>query len=82
MPLITLTTKAASKLYRSPDKRPSDKLESYFSPAQEIEIACTTQEREDFETENEIALTADVIEDKRDFEALVRYLTANCKLKL
>jgi hypothetical protein len=59
----------------------SSTLENYYSPDQAEQVYCTTREREDFEQENEIALTQDVIEDQRDYDTLVRYLAEDCGLQ-
>lgn len=84
----TFVTKDAMRLYEdSFDGPPSHRLEDYY-PGDWIlargdgdqKIYCTTEEREDFERETEIALTADVIENPRDYDEFVRYLTENCDL--
>lgn len=60
---------------------PSDQLEWYYSPDQAEKVYCTTGEREDFEQYTEIALTADVIEDRGDYDALVRFLVNEYSLE-
>ena len=84
----TFVTKDATKMYDdSFDGPPSARLEEYF-PGNwitergdgEEKVYCTTEERESFETEMEIALTADVIEDPRDYDEFVRYLVENYEL--
>ena len=79
---VQLATKDGAKLVRKQrsDRRPDDNLESYFSPAQEIEVTCTTEEREDFEQWHGIALDADVI-GASEFRKLVEFLTSDYRLK-
>jgi len=74
-------TKAALPLLDAAfEGREPDTLETYFSPAQGETVYCTTQEREDFELQHQIALTQDVIEDQRDYDEFVRYLATDCEL--
>src|SRR5262245_16306665 len=84
LPLIVFETKAAAKLFRKQrrDEPRNRNLEEYYSPAQEIGVFCTTDEREDFERASEIALTADVIDDSRHFEVLLTFLQENYGLKM
>jgi hypothetical protein len=63
------------------DHGPDNDLEDYYSPDQKEQVYCTTEEREDFEQFTEIALTADVIEDQRDYDSLVRFLAEHYDLK-
>ena len=84
MVFIQFATKEARKLIRKdrPGERPyCDALENYLSPAQEIEIFCTTQEREDFEIDHkECTIDADVIAQPDVFAKLIAYLR-DCDLK-
>jgi hypothetical protein len=63
-PILTLITPAANKLDRMPQNRDQgdpDTLERWYSPLSEIEILCTTDEREDFEEEYQVRLDTDVL---------------------
>lgn len=79
-------TPAALKLIRreKPGERPSGSLENYFPPMfceDDEVIFCTTDEREDFEEQKEIALTSERIDDQFDYDALVRFLTEDYQLQ-
>jgi hypothetical protein len=72
------TPEAAAMLAIQDESSPHDKrLEHYYNEEQTEVIWCTTDEREEFEEYAEVALTADVIEDWRDYDAFVRYLSEN-----
>lgn len=60
---------------------PSDLLEKYHSPSFETTILCATDEREEFEREAEISLTADQL-DVATFERFAKWCNANCHLRL
>jgi hypothetical protein len=60
---------------------PSNQLERYHSPSFETTIRCSTDEREEFEREVEISLTADQFE-VPTFEQLAKWCAANCQLNL
>lgn len=77
------TTPAAEKLLAAeePGERPSGDICDFYSPDQSEHVACTQDELEDYERENEVALTEDVISDHRDYDEFVRYLSENCDLK-
>lgn len=78
----TFATTAAQKLMTfSHDAPPHRDLEDYLNPSQTETIYCTTQEREDFENEHELAFTQDVIEDESDYDTFVRHLAEHCNLQ-
>jgi hypothetical protein len=78
----TFQTPVAAALRGADDANgPDERLEDYYSPDQTERVFCTTEEREDFEQCCEIALTADVIEDQADYDALVRFLTETYELR-
>lgn len=84
--LITLATGEGKKLYKKSFNNHGghgdpEKLARFYSPGEEIEIICSTDELEEFENANEIALTSDIISDSRDFTSFVNWLTSNYKLK-
>lgn len=56
-------------------------LERYYSPGGELEIRCSTTEREDFESETTLAITSDVLA-AGQFKHLFRWLTENARLRL
>jgi hypothetical protein len=82
MPLITLATKNARGLLdyalEHRDSPEPDELEVYFSPALEIQLHCTTQEREAFETDRKIELTEDCFGACIEFATFSRYLNQHC----
>ncbi len=81
--MTTFATPDAAKLLAAQDRDSpqADTLENYYNPSESEEVYCTTQEREDFEQYCEIALTADVLDDQSDYDALVRFLTETYELK-
>lgn len=81
--VLHLATKQGRKLDRKTSRDHGDpaELETYYSPLQEIEIKCSTQDREDFETSTSRELTAADILGAEEFSALAVYLAANCKLR-
>ena len=83
-PLVELATLEARRRLRREDRdHPrADDLENYLSPCLEIEVFCTTQEREDFEMETDISFSADVIDRAEEFDRLVTFLAQDSyKLK-
>jgi hypothetical protein len=83
--VLTLITPAANKLARMIENRDQgdpDDLERYYSPLSEIEVVCTTDEREDYEAEERgRQLTADVLDD-REFVEFCHHLKYHFRLKL
>ena len=78
-----LETREGRKLSRVDDSLhgPPNELEKYYSPNGEIELLCSTDEREDCEAATDIFLPSDVL-DPDQFARLCAYMTANHKLKL
>lgn len=76
-----VTTDADQLLADAFEDGSPETLENYYSPAQDEEVYCTTDEREDFEQYHEITLTADVIGDQRDYDMFVRFLVENYGLR-
>ena len=73
--IVTFTTIGARRLI---GQAHNYQLETYYSPAEEIEVFCSTDERENCEREHEIVFTSDIVEDERDFRILLTYLRADC----
>ena len=78
----TFATPDAAKLLAAQDRDSGqpETLEVYYNPSEQEEVYCTTEEREDFEQYTELALTADVLDDQSDYDALVRFLTETYEL--
>jgi len=74
----------ANLILKSADARSAktrrDQLESYFSPLGEIEIQCSTGEREEFEADEARLPAVDVLPAKQ-FCALAVWLFESAKLK-
>ena len=81
MPKDFATPDAKPLVMQAMDGRESDQLEYFLSPDQSEKVYCTTDEREAFEQDAEIALDQDVIEDQSDYDSLVRYLSEQCGLE-
>jgi hypothetical protein len=82
--VLTLITPAANKLDRmiqNRDQGDPDTLERWYSPSSEIEILCTTDEREDFEVEYESQLAADVLT-QLEFQRLKSHLKRYFRLRI
>ncbi len=79
----TFSTKAATAITDKDERgeRPSDRVCSHYSPSQEEEIVCTTDELEEFENANEVAFTSDIIDDQGDYDSFVRFLSEQCGLE-
>ena len=80
----TFVTKEAKPLFDKSldrDHAPPNELEEYFNPAQTEQVYCTTQEREDYESDAEVAFTEDVISDQNDYDNFVRHLSEDCGLE-
>lgn len=75
-------TRDGARLSRQSNEHgdPSD-LERYWSPGGELKICCSTNEREAFEIDQEIELTADVLS-ANEFELLFRWLKSEAYLRL
>jgi hypothetical protein len=74
MPTFVTPDAAALLAAEDRDTGRDEKLENYYPPDESEEVFCTTEEREDFEQYCEIALGEDVISDRSDYDALVRFL--------
>ena len=78
-PLTFASKEARALLARErPDRRPSDKLAYVMSPDQTEKVYLAADELEEYETANEVAFTSDVIEDRSEYDALVRWLSEEC----
>lgn len=79
---VTLATKEARRLDKGETGcGRADDLEKYYSPATEIELACSTAEREEFEQDHSVKLTADVL-DERTFTLFVGWLLKDRALRV
>lgn len=80
---LSLSTADGRKLNRRDSRMhgPPNDLEIYYSPFEEVQIDCSTNEREEFEEDEDLTLDEDILTEDQ-FEKFFLWLKKNAKLRL